>query len=119
MILAAVDDLLFSSKIRATAKLAGVSVMFARTPSEVLEQARALQPALIVFDLNSAKTEPIATLAALKADPALASLKTLGFVSHVQTALIGAAREAGADEIMARSAFAGQLADILLSAEAR
>jgi hypothetical protein len=71
-----------------------------------------------VFDLNSAKTEPISTLAALKADPTLSSLRTLGFVSHVQTELIGAAREAGADEVMARSAFAGQLAEILLSAEA-
>jgi DNA-binding NarL/FixJ family response regulator len=118
MILAAVDDLLFRSKIRATAEQAGVSVTFARTPAEVLEQARALKPSLIVFDLNSAKTDPIATLAALKADPALASMRTLGFASHVHTDLIGAARQAGADEVLPRSAFAGNLAEILRSADA-
>jgi CheY-like chemotaxis protein len=117
MVLAAVDDLLFSSKIRATAKAAGVDVTFARSRSEVLEQARLLQPALIVFDLNSAKIEPIHAIAALKADPALARLRTLGFVSHVDTSVINAARAAGADEVLARSAFAGQLADILRAAD--
>jgi len=115
MILIAVDDFLFRSKIRATAKQAGVELTFARTPAEIIEQARALKPSLAIFDLNSAKMEPIETIAALKRDPALASIRTLGFVSHVDTARINAARAAGADDVMARSAFAGQLGDILLT----
>jgi DNA-binding NarL/FixJ family response regulator len=116
MILAAVDDLLFSSKIRTVAKQAGVELTFARTPVEILEGARTLRPSLLIVDLNSAKGDPIATIAALKRDPDLASIRTLGFVSHVHTELIGAARTAGIDEVMARSAFAGQLAEILLAA---
>jgi len=119
MILVAVDDLLFSSKIRTTAKLAGVELSFARTPGEILDQARTLRPALVIFDLNSAKTSPIETVAAMKGDAGLASLRTLGFVSHVHTGIIDAARGAGIDEVMARSAFAGQLADILRSADVR
>ncbi len=35
MILVAVDDMLFSSKIRTTAKQAGVEIRFARTPAEI------------------------------------------------------------------------------------
>ena len=116
MILVAVDDLLFSSKIRTTAKLTGVELTFARTPEEIMEQARALRPALIILDLNSAKADPIETVAAMKRDGELASIRTLGFVSHVHTALIESARAAGVDEVMARSAFAGRLADILLGA---
>jgi DNA-binding NarL/FixJ family response regulator len=116
MILAAVDDLLFSSKIRTTAKQAGVELMFARTPAEILDQARALRPDLLIFDLNSAKASPIETIAALKAEAGLSSIRTLGFVSHVHTELIEAARRAGLDEVMARSAFAARLADILLAA---
>src|SRR5438477_8537447 len=116
MILVAVDDLLFSSKIRTTAKQAGVELAFARTPPEILEQARALRPALFIVDLNSAKADPLGTVTAMKRDPALASIRTLGFVSHVHTDLIAAARQAGVDEVMARSAFAGRLADILLAA---
>ena len=55
MILAAVDDLLFSSKIRTTAKQAGVELTFARTPTEILDQARALRPAL--RDIRSQQRE--------------------------------------------------------------
>ncbi len=114
MILAAVDDLLFSSKIRTTAKQAGVDLTFARTSAEILERSRALKPALVIFDLNSAKARPIETIAAMKKDPQLASIRTLGFVSHVHTDAIEAARAAGIDDVMARSAFAGNLAEILL-----
>ena len=117
MVLVAVDDLLFSSKIRATAKQAGVDLTFARSPQEVLDQARALKPTLAIFDLNSGKTDPVATITALKKDPELAGIRTLGFASHVHTDLIAAAREAGADQVLPRSAFAGNLADILLSSQ--
>ena len=116
MILAAVDDLLFSSKIRTTAKLAGVELVFARTPSEILSQTRALKPALVIFDLNSAKADPINTIAALRSAPDLKGVPTMGFVSHVDTELIRAAREAGMDEVVARSAFAANLAEILTRA---
>ena len=57
---------------------------FARSRQEILDQARALRPPLVIFDLNSGKTDPIATIAAMKSDPALASIRTLGFVSHVR-----------------------------------
>lgn len=115
MVLAAVDDLLFSSKIRATAKQAGVDVTFARSPEEILEQARSIRPRLVIFDLNSTKTDPVATIARLKSDPDLASVRAIGFASHVHTDLIAAARQAGADQVMPRSAFAGNLAEILLA----
>jgi DNA-binding NarL/FixJ family response regulator len=115
MVLVAVDDLLFSSKIRATAKQAGVELAFARSPQEILDRARTLMPALAIFDLNSGKTDPINTITALKGDPALASIRTVGFVSHVDSSTIAAARNAGTDEVMPRSAFAAQLAEILVA----
>lgn len=113
MVLAAVDDLLFSSKIRTVAKQIGVEVVFARTPQDILTQARTRVPSLAIFDLNSAQVQPLETIAALKADVALRSIRTVGFVSHVQTGLIEAARTAGADEVMARSGFTLNLAEIL------
>ena len=119
MILVAVDDLLFSSKIRATARQLDVELAFARTPEEILTQARALKPSLIIFDINSGKADPINTVAALKADPELRDIPTTGFVSHVNTVLILAARDAGMDEVMARSAFAANLPQILTETERR
>src|SRR5689334_3750025 len=75
-ILAAVDDFLFRSKIRAVAKHVGVEVQFAQTGEEILAQARTLKPGLVIFDLNSAKADPVATIAALKADAATAGTRT-------------------------------------------
>ena len=115
-ILAAVDDFLFRSKIRATAKHVNADVQFAQTPEEILSKARELRPALVIIDLNSAKADPVATIAALKKDPALASIRAIGFASHVHVDLIEAARNAGADQVLPRSAFAGNLAQILAAA---
>lgn len=115
-ILAAVDDFLFRSKIRATAKHVNADVVFAQTQDEILAQARQLKPSLVIIDLNSAKADPVGTIAALKADAELARIPAIGFASHVHTDLIAAARKAGADQVLPRSAFAGNLAEILSSA---
>ena len=93
-ILAAVDDFLFRSKIRATAKHVNADVQFAQTPDEILSKARELKPTLVIIDLNSAKADPASTIAALKADAALAGIRAIGFASHVHVELIDAARSA-------------------------
>lgn len=113
MILAILDDLLFTSKIRSTAQHAGVTIAFARSSQGALDQMRAEAPSLVIFDLNNPRTDPMGTLAAMKADATLAAVPTLGFVSHVDTATIDAARTAGIGTVVARSAFATNLADIL------
>jgi DNA-binding NarL/FixJ family response regulator len=116
MILVAVDDLLFSSKIRTVAKQLAVDITFARTPDEILSHARAGAPSLIVIDLNSTKADPIATIAAIKGDPEAAKVRILGFASHVHVDVIKAARAAGADDVLPRSAFASRLPEILQTA---
>ena len=114
MILAAVDDLMFVSRISTAAQQVGAEIVFVRSPEETLTQARMLNPRLIILDLNSRRLDPLRTIVALKAEAGLASTHTLGFVSHVQGDLIEAAREAGIDEVLARSAFTARLGEILL-----
>jgi PleD family two-component response regulator len=113
MVLAVVDDLMFTSKIKATAQQLGVDVTFARSSDAALAGMRTRSPALVIFDLNNPRTDPLGTVAVMKGDPALASIPTVGFVSHVQSDLIDAARLAGVDEVLARSAFTARLAEIL------
>jgi len=117
MILAVLDDLMFTSKIKTTATPLGLAVVFARSSEAALAEMRKARPALVIFDLNNPRTDPLGTVRAMKSDAALASIPTLGFVSHVQTDLIDAARQAGVGEVLARSAFAGGLAEILVSGE--
>lgn len=116
VILAILDDLMFTSKIRAAAQHAGVTVAFARSAQSALDQMRSLTPSLVIFDLNNPRTDPIGTITAMKADDTLATIPTIGYVSHVDAETIAAARAAGADEVMARSAFVTDLPDILARA---
>jgi PleD family two-component response regulator len=113
MILALVDDLMFTSKIRTTASQLGAEVMIVRSSPAALDAMRRNPTSLVILDLNSPRTDPLGTVAAMKLEPALAAIPTVGFVSHVQTDLIDAARKAGVGEVMARSAFTSRLADIL------
>jgi len=113
MIVCVLDDLLFSVKISTAAKLIGADVYFERTPGMAAARIREKQPSLVIFDLNSAKLNPLGVITELKSDPATRRIKTLGFVSHVQIDTIDAARQAGIDEVLARSAFADRLAEIL------
>ena len=116
MIVCAVDDLLFSVKISTAGKTLGVDLYFERSPDNVLRTVRDKQPSLVIFDLNSVRLKPMEVIAAMKADPALQTIRTLGYVSHVDSATIDAARKAGVDQVLARSAFAERLGDILTSA---
>ena len=115
MIVCVVDDLLFSVKISTTAKAVGADVYFERTAGMAVARVKEKQPSLVIFDLNSARLDPLRVIAQLKSDPETRGIKTLGFVSHVDADAIAAARDAGIDEVLARSAFAERLAAILSS----
>jgi two-component system, NtrC family, C4-dicarboxylate transport response regulator DctD len=113
MILAVLDDLMFTSKIKTTASQLGVPVAFARSADGALAEMRKAPPSLVILDLNNARTNPLGIVASMKADPTLASVPTVGYASHVQVDVINAARQAGVGDVMARSAFTQNLADIL------
>ena len=115
MVLCVVDDLLFSVKISTAARSLGVDIYFERAADQVLPRIREKQPRLVIFDLNSTQLRPMEAIAAMKADPALKDIRTLGYASHVQTDTIAAARNAGVDQVLARSAFTEKLGEILAS----
>jgi PleD family two-component response regulator len=112
-ILAAVEDLLFRSKISETASTLGIEASFPRSPKKLLETLRETPPDLLILDLNSARFEPLALLQTVKSEEATRDVSTVGFLSHVQKDLAVAAREAGCDRVVARSAFTRDLPRIL------
>jgi CheY-like chemotaxis protein len=112
-VIAAVEDLMFRSKISETASTLGVEAAFPRSPGKLLEALRESPPDLLVLDLNSARFEPLALLRTVKSDEATENVSTIGFLSHVQKDLAVAAREAGCDRVVARSAFTRDLPRIL------
>jgi CheY-like chemotaxis protein len=113
MVMCVLDDLLFSVKISTTAKRLGVDVYFERKAESVVDSVRTKRPALVIFDLNSQALKPLGAIGMLKSEPELRAIPTLGFVSHADAETIAAARQAGIDEVMARSAFSDRLPELL------
>ena len=112
-IIAAVEDLMFRSKISETASQLGVEASFPRNPRKLLDAVRESPPDLLILDLNSARFEPLSLLRSVKYERAAEGVKTVGFLSHVQKDLAVAARKAGCDCVVARSAFTKDLPQIL------
>jgi PleD family two-component response regulator len=113
VILAILDDLLFTSKIRGAAVQAGVSLTVARSKEAALAAMREQTPSLVILDLNNSRTDPIGIITAMQADARLQSIAAVGYVSHVDTATIEDARRAGLAEVMPRSAFNAKLPEIV------
>jgi CheY-like chemotaxis protein len=111
-VVAVLSDLMFTVKIQDAAKRAGTDVVFVTSQQNAITQARE-NPVLIVLDLNDAAIDPLDLIRKLKQEETTAKIQLLGFVSHVQTDLIQAARDNGCDRVMARSAFSQNLPAIL------
>ena len=115
MILYLAADLIWATKIKATAEAVGVTARPART-LEMLEARLADSPvAAVVVDLDK-PDEALAFIARLrreKASDADRRIKILAWGPHVATDLLAAAKAAGADYVMTRGAFDHRMAEIL------
>lgn len=107
--LALTADLIFASRIQGAARSAGVPVRIVRTGEEVVESARAEAPRVILLDLEARRVNIVGVIEKLRADEATASVPIVVFGPHVEGEALVAAREAGADRVLARSAFVQQL----------
>jgi hypothetical protein len=103
-VLCLVRDLLFYSKIRAAAESAGVALKSLRDPQKLADEPGCG----LIVDLNQT-----AALAAAAAWRSKTGRTVVGFVSHVDTETIQAARSAGIDRVLARSQFEQNLNGIL------
>lgn len=112
-IIALVDDMFFIAKIRGTAESLGVSINFARSINAVCEMATKEPPSLIIADLQAQCCDPFELAERIRSDAHLKTIPLLGFFSHVQTALLQQAEQAGYDRILPRSSFSKNLPEIL------
>jgi len=109
-VLVAVPDLFFATRIATVARLQGVAYEVVN-PAQVAARAKAASPRLVIVDLHA--PGGIEAVRALRADPATRELPVVGFYSHVDQATRALALEAGASEVLPRSAFTVRLAEIL------
>lgn len=102
------DDLIFTSKITATARANGFVVASVRSGEAALKAAIQAPPSAVIVDLNNPGLKLGELLAGLRgACPAMPKLIAYG--SHVDAESLKSAKQAGCDHVMARSQFVKQL----------
>jgi PleD family two-component response regulator len=112
-ILAVVEDLLFTVKISDAAKRAGLDVEFVKSERDVIDKATHEKPLLVILDLNFTAVQPLKLISQMKSDGEMKQISVIGYLSHVQGELKQQAQDAGANIVMARSAFSQNLQQIL------
>ena len=112
MVIAVVDDLLFSSKIRAVAQASGAEITFARSRDAAFAAARNPSASLAIVDLESRAGDANEVIRLVR-EAAGPDLRIVGYGSHVNVELLESAREAGCNQAMARSAFVAALPSLL------
>ncbi len=105
-VLALIRDLMFASRVRATAQELGVPLKLLRDPAGLAGEAG--QRLIVDLNLEGA----IDAAAAWRQQQ---GGRVVGFVSHVDTQTIQRARSAGIDTVMARSRFVEVLPELLRS----
>lgn len=105
-----IDDLFFRARVEATARALDVPLALARSGADLSERVGNDPGAIVLVDLNH-PDDPIAAIRSLKEKAP--SPHVVAFGSHVDSERLKAARDAGADRVLARSAFTDRLAGIL------
>jgi CheY-like chemotaxis protein len=141
-VLALVDDLFFQSKLAETARHVGVTLQTVTTGNALTEAASTNVPRLVLVDLNAraGAIEAVERMCALQKNDkrdessslghenldthqqnngigGYAHLPVIAFLSHVQTELAERARAAGCTNVLPRSKFTAELAQILRQAK--
>jgi uncharacterized protein len=136
LIVAFVDDLMFSTRIETTAAGLGFRVEFVERAGQVpepnlpapqrqlgehlagagavlIEKLTRLQPALLIFDLNNAGVPWQEWIPLLTSVPATRRIPVLCYGSHVDVEATQAARQAGATAVVARSRFVSAMPELV------
>ena len=132
LLIAFVSDLMFTTRIAKVAEHLGYDVEWIETADELgateagdlrerpgeslrgregrlFERLTRAQPALLLFDLNNAAIPWRLWIAALKSSAATRRIPILCFGPHEDVATMTAARDAGADAVLARSRFTADM----------
>jgi DNA-binding NarL/FixJ family response regulator len=108
MVIVAVRDLVFRSKIHAAAAQLGVTVQLAPRGTPLADAVRDVPGATLLVDLG----EPgvVEQVAGAKQ---IAGVRVVGFLGHLEDGKMAAAVAAGADEVLTRGQFAARLPELL------
>lgn len=107
--LVAAGNLFFVARIDHGLAQAGLGREDVSSAEAVLAARRAGRGALLILDLGHRGLDPLALLAAVKADPAGRDLPVLAYVAHVDEARRARAEALGAERVVTQGEFSAKL----------
>jgi CheY-like chemotaxis protein len=105
-ILAMVENLFFRARIQAVAKHVGAEVKIVTTGDELVAEAAAKCPGLVIVDLNS-PSNPLDAVKKIHECPNAPII--IGYLAHTQTELAEQAAQAGCTKVMSQGRFTEEL----------
>jgi CheY-like chemotaxis protein len=102
------DDMIFTSRVMGTAKDLGLTVRSARSVEMLMGLIQQQAPRCLIVDLANPGLR-IADLVNRLSQTCSPAPKVIAYGSHVDTATLRAAKEAGCDTVLARSKFVDEL----------
>lgn len=102
------DDLIFSSRIQATARAQGLTLISCRSLPVLLEKVKVEKPTCIILDLQfpELRLQDFVDALQLSSNP---RITIVAYGSHVATESLKAARQAGCHVVLPRSQFVEKL----------
>lgn len=111
--IAIVSDMIFATRITATAESVGASCAIVKSPGTLQKALESENPRTVLVDMNCDGISPEEAIRTVKSH--CPSARVVAFFSHVQTELMEQARAAGADDVWPRSVFVQRLPELLAS----
>jgi PleD family two-component response regulator len=108
IILIAVSDVFFYTKVRDALKPQGYTLEKARTEREVSEKAGALHPAAVILNINDEALDAFKALEALKGDERSKAIPVLAFANHEEVDNWKRAQQLGVTKIVSRNEFSSK-----------
>ena len=117
-IIAFVEDIFFTAKIRETAKAAARDVRFIRDLHGFDKELMGPAPSMVIVDLNASTLKPIEVIQRVKQQDEWKDSRLVAYSSHARAELMEEANQVGADLVLPKSGFTQKLSEIVASAPA-
>jgi len=113
-VLVVVDDLFFLTKIQTTLKHLGLTARVVTQRAALQAYVRAaVTPVLVEIDLTLRTDAAVAVISAIRATDSGVPVAILAFGAHVAVETRQQALQAGADQVVPKSAFSQHLPDLI------
>lgn len=113
LVLVAVTDIFFYSKIRDVLIRLGLKAERARSQQEITDKAERLHPQALVLNMNDDRMNAMDALKALKGKEETQTLPILAFANHEEVTTFRQAQELGITKIVSRNEFSARTGDLV------